>query len=95
MSDTPETNGCGHALSGQTLFGLVCFEESGMPWTRIQGIYQLLRLDNGENWGGEPHWQVKLENGNTCFVPENSVVIVQNTQTRIQESSRDQTDKSP
>ena len=64
--------------SGQ-LFGLVCFEEHGMPWTRVQGRYKLLKQDNDEDWGGEPHWEIELEKGETCFVPISSVVILSNS----------------
>ena len=61
------------------LFGLVCFEEPGMPWTRVQGKYELIKQDDGELWGGEPHWEIQLENGDTCFVPVSSVVVLSDT----------------
>lgn len=58
------------------LFGFVCFEEPGMSWTRVQGKYELLGKDSGEAWGGEPHWEIRLNHKNTCFVPESSVVVL-------------------
>ena len=57
------------------LFGLVNFEEPGMPWTRVCGSYELIKLDDGKDWDGEPHWEIKLENGDSCFVPQSSVIL--------------------
>lgn len=62
------------------LFGLVCFEEPGMPWTRVRGQYKLLGQDNGDVWNGEPHWEIELEKGDTCFVPISSVVVLPNAE---------------
>ena len=74
-------------VSSGPLFGLVCFEEPGMPWTRVRGRYKLLRQDNGEVWDGEPHWEIELEKGDTCFVPASSVVILPNTKTTDAEAT--------
>ena len=59
--------------------GLVCFEEPEQPWTRVQGTYDLLRLDSGEQWDGEPHWEIKLNDNETTFVPAWAVVELPET----------------
>lgn len=42
-----------------------------MPWTSFEGWYYLIGL---EDWEGEGlHWLVELENGDTCYVPYDSV----------------------
>lgn len=68
----------GKAKTQNKVFGLVCFEEPGQPWTRVQEKYELIKQGNGECWDGEPHWEIRLENGETTHVPISSVVVLPN-----------------
>ncbi len=56
------------------LFGMVAFEEHGMPWTRCVGRYRLIKKETLQEFNNEPHWLVDLENGETTHIPESCVV---------------------
>ena len=65
------------------VFGLINFEEPGMPWTRVVGKFELVKLDDGSGWEDNiPHWEVKdNKEGDECdnfFIPENSVTVLLN-----------------
>jgi len=59
----------------ETLFGMVAFEEPGMPWTRVFGRVRLISLETDECFGEEPHWRIELD-GKETHVPKSSVVVL-------------------
>jgi hypothetical protein len=57
------------------LYGMVAYEEPGMPWTRVFGKSRLIRKEIIEAFGPEPHWLIEYE-GIQTHVPESSVEIL-------------------
>jgi len=43
------------------LYGMVAFEEPGMPWTRVFGKVKLIRKEIIEAFGPEPHWLIEVD----------------------------------
>ena len=58
------------------LHGLINFEEEGMPWTKVSGVYRLIRKECLEVFGDEPHWLIDLGKNETCHIPESNVVVL-------------------
>ena len=56
-------------------FGLAAYEVPGMPWTRVNGKVQLLKLEVVPAFGKEPHWKI-LYNGEETWVPKSNVVVL-------------------
>jgi len=70
--------------STKKVFGLVNFEEPGMPWTKVSGKFELIKLDDGSDWEGVPHWELRDPNddgtvdSDILYVPADSVIIIEN-----------------
>ena len=60
------------------LFGMIAFEEHGMPWTKCVGKYRLIRKETIAVLGPEPHWLIELEDGATTHIPESCVAVLPN-----------------
>jgi len=57
-------------------YGLVSYEEAGQPHTAVRGKYRLLALEKHEALGDEHHWLIDIGCGETCYVPEHCVVLI-------------------
>jgi hypothetical protein len=58
-------------------YGMVSFEEEGMPWTRVFGKARLISKETIVAFGPEPHWLIMFEEQLT-YVPESAVTILTN-----------------
>lgn len=57
-------------------YGMVAFEEEGMPWTKVCGKFELIEKVQDEAFGSEEHWKIRLHDGEFTFVPISSVAEI-------------------